>query len=261
MQYDVMKKLYHCHELICSEKTTMNNHKILIVEDDEWITEFLSDTLTNHGYSVLDCVDSYEKALLSLNKNQPDLVILDIRLSGPGTGLDVAREINSRWKIPFIFLSSNIDPTLMPEILEESPLTILSKPCKPTDLIAAVQLSLSKGKTEITRGEDILSEDSFFVKSENAYHKIQLEDLLFIKGEGNYTKLQLSIERLVLRASLKDFEFLEQHRKLVRLHRSYIVNVDHIDKIHPKHIDIGNYEIPMTKEGKDELLKQISTIR
>lgn len=239
----------------------MTEHKILIVEDEDWIADDLCETLRGHGYSITDVVDSYEKALLALRKEQPDLVILDIRLSGPGTGVDIAREINDRWKIPFLFLSSNIDPKTMQEVLEESPHSILTKPCKPSDLLAGVQLSLSKGKLEVSSSDSQFSENSFYVKSEHAYQKIQISDLLFIKGEGSYTKLQLENERLVLRAALKDFEFLENHPKLMRVHRSYIVNADYIDKIHTKHLDIGNYEIPITKEGRDIILNSINTVR
>ena len=212
----------------------MAGQKILIVEDEDWIAEDLKETLINAGYVVSGILDSYEKALLSLRKEQPDLVLLDIRLNGEGTGVDIAREINERWKTPFLFLSSNIDPKTMEKVLEESPHSILTKPCKPEDLIAGVQLALSKGKIQVTAEESSTMDDNFFVKSEHAYQKIEISRLLYIKGEGSYTKIQLDTERLVLRAALKDFEFLEKHPKLLKVHRSYIINTEMIDKIHSK---------------------------
>lgn len=239
----------------------MNNHKVLIVEDEHWIAEEICETLIENGYSIMGVVDSYEKALLALRSEQPDLVILDIRLSGPGTGVDIAREINERWKLPFLFLTSHIDPKTMKEVLDESPHSILTKPCKPSDFLAAVQLSLSKGNMEVSSSDPIEFDSSFFVKSEHAYQKIQISNLLFIKGEGSYTKLQLDNERLVLRATMKDFEFLENHPKLMRIHRSYIVNTDHIDKIHSKYVEIGEFEISISKEGREEILNKISTVR
>jgi|TARA_R110000737_G_scaffold348572_1_gene382738 two-component system response regulator LytT len=235
--------------------------KILIVEDEDWIAEDLQQTLVEHGYEVVAVVDSYEKALLQLNREQPDLVILDIRLNGVGTGVDIAREINERWKIPFLFLSSHIDPKTMLDVLNESPHSILTKPCKPQDLIAGVQLALTKGAIEISSNTDKTVAEDFFVKSEHAYQKIEISRLLYIKGEGSYTKLQLATERLVLRATMKDFEFLENHPKLLRVHRSYIVNTDHIDKIFSKHLDVKEYEIPITKEGREEIMNRINTVR
>lgn len=236
--------------------------KILIVEDEDWVAEDMKETLIEDGYEVTDIADSYEKALLSLRRNQPDLVLLDIRLNGPGSGVDIAREINDRWKVPFLFLSSHIDPKTMEEVLEESPHSILTKPCKPADLLAAVKLALSKEKLEIgTNTQNNTADESFFVKSEHAYQKIEISRLYYIKGEGSYVKIQLEHERLVLRATLKDFEFLEKHEKLMRVHRSYIVNLDYIDKIHSKFVEIQNFEIPLTKEGRDAILERINTVR
>lgn len=234
--------------------------KVLIVEDDEWMAEEFRSTLSESGFEVTDVVDSYEKALLSLRSNTPDLVILDIRLNGPGTGVDIAREINDRWKMPFLFLSSNIDPKTMKEVLDESPHSILAKPCKPVDLIAGVQLALSKD-IEVSSNDEGFQQNSFFVKSEHAYQRIEIADLYFIKGEGSYTKLQLKNERLVLRAALKDFDFLNQHPKIVKIHRSYFVNIDHIDKIHNKFVEVKDFEVPVSGEGRDEVMKRINTVR
>lgn len=237
------------------------SQKVLIVEDEAWIAEELQDTLTEHGYTVTDMVDSYELALLSLRKNQPDLVILDIRLKGAGTGVDIAHEINDRYNIPFLFLSSHIGPDTMNDILDESPHSILTKPCKPADLIASVQLALTKGVIEVKSNAEEPAQNSFFVKSEHAYQKINIDRLLYIKGEGSYTKVQLENERLVLRATLKDFDFLEDYPKLLRVHRSYWINMDKVDKIHSKFVEIGEYEIPLSKEGREELLQRINTVR
>ncbi|MDG1332867.1 MAG: LytTR family transcriptional regulator DNA-binding domain-containing protein [Crocinitomicaceae bacterium] len=212
-------------------------------------------------FEITDVVDSYEKALLSLRKNLPDLVILDIRLNGPGTGIDVAREIYDRWKIPFLFISSNIDPKTMSEVLDEVPHSILNKPCKPDDLIVSVKLALSKEAPQVTENEDTLGEDSFFMKSEHAYQKIVMDDLLYVKGEGSYTKVQLKKERIVLRATLKDFDFLENRKEMLRVHRSYYVNLKYIDSIHSKYLTIQEYEIPLSKETKELLLNRIQKVR
>ena len=239
----------------------MGKQRILIAEDEDWIAQDLQETLEENNFEVIGIVDSYEKAVLLLRDKQPDLVILDIRLNGVGTGVDIAKEINDRWKIPFLFLSSNIDPKTMKDVLDEAPGTILTKPCKPADLIAGVQLALAKGNVEVDSEQKETIEDSFYVKSEHAYQKIEIPRLLYIKGEGSYAKLQLDNERLVLRAALKDFEFLEKHPNLLRVHRSYIVNTAFIDKIHSKHLDIKEFEIPITKDGRYEILGRINRVR
>ena len=94
----------------------------------------------------------------------------------------------------------------MTEVLDEVPHSILNKPCKPDDLIVSVKLALSKESPKVTESDTTINDDSFFVKSEHTYQKIVIDDLLFVKGEGSYTKIQMKKERLVLRATLKDFE-------------------------------------------------------
>ena len=237
------------------------SQKVLIVEDTDWIAEDLSEILIDKGFQVSGRAKSFEEALLLLKKEQVDVVILDIQLEGAGTGIDLAQEINDRWKIPFIFLSANIGPDTISDVLDEAPHSILTKPCKPADLITAIQLALTKGQIEIKEQFDEQLEESFFVKSEYAYQKINLDQLLFIKGEGNYTKIQLENERLVLRASLKDFAFLEKNSNIFRVHRSYLINRKHIDKIHGKFIEIKEFEVPMSAEGKAELIEHINTVR
>lgn len=235
--------------------------KVLIVEDELWIAEDIRDTLVEHDYTVMEIADNYEKALLSLRREQPDLVILDIRLSGEGTGIDVAKEINDRYQIPFLFISSNISPDTLPQVLEEMPNSILNKPCKPEDLIASVKLALARGALKKEEEPAEVVDDSFFVKTEHAYQKIVLDDLLFVKGEGSYTKVQLKTERLVLRATLKDFEFLDRKKGVMRVHRSYYVHLKYVDMVHSKYLTMGDYEIPLTKESKEELLNRIQKVR
>lgn len=234
--------------------------RILIVEDEHWIAEELQETLISNGYSVIAVVDNFEKAMLAMNDEVPDLVILDIRLNGPGTGIDIAREINLKWGVPFVFLSSLIEPELLHELKEEVPHSILSKPCKPVDLLAAVSLAFSPtSKSDLDA--DIIDEESFFVKNEHAYQRIQLKDLLFIKGEGNYTRIQLRNDRIVLRANLKDFSFLNEIDSIYQIHRSYLVNVKNVDKIYSKHVQMGEFEVPISKESREEVLKRIYKVR
>jgi len=209
----------------------------------------------------MDVVDSFEGALLSIRNEVPDLVLLDIRLNGTGTGIDIAKEINDRWKIPFLFMSSNYDTGTMKEALDAFPHAILTKPCKDEDLLASIRLALSKEENQsISKGESI-NDESFFVKSEHAYQRIEIADLLYIKGEGSYTTLRLVDDRIVLRATLKDFEFLGNREDIMRVHRSYFVNLKFIDKIHSKHLEIKEFEIPMSKEAKEEILSRIQKVR
>jgi len=83
--------------------------KILIVEDEPAIAQDMCDILEMNGYHVTGTAYSYDKAIEALAADTPDLVFLDIALKGNGSGLDVARVLNDRYDIPFIFLTSFSD--------------------------------------------------------------------------------------------------------------------------------------------------------
>ncbi|HMK66835.1 MAG TPA: response regulator, partial [Thermodesulfobacteriota bacterium] len=74
--------------------------RILIVEDEVLIGLDLKIRLSNWGYTVTDQVLSAEKALESIEKTQPDLILMDINLRGKMDGIEAAAIIRERWEIP-----------------------------------------------------------------------------------------------------------------------------------------------------------------
>ncbi len=87
----------------------MRRKKILIVEDQLIITMDLEYMLEELGYQVCGVSTTYEDAVSAIKSSQPDLILIDIILSGEKTGIDLAHEINKNYRIPFIFLLSQCD--------------------------------------------------------------------------------------------------------------------------------------------------------
>src|SRR5438045_190655 len=84
--------------------------KIGIVEDELIIARTILSTLDELGYLHCGPAISYTEALEMLDNNKPDLLLLDIQLSGKKDGIDVAETVNDVHRIPFIFLTANTDP-------------------------------------------------------------------------------------------------------------------------------------------------------
>jgi len=118
--------------------------KILIVEDEPAIAQDMCDILEMNGYHVTGTAYSYDKAIEALAADTPDLVFLDIALKGNGSGLDVARVLNDRYDIPFIFLTSFSDQETIKEVVSLNPYGYLVKPFKEKDIPPAVALAFSK---------------------------------------------------------------------------------------------------------------------
>jgi CheY-like chemotaxis protein len=108
--------------------------KILIVEDQFIEANNLQEMLELVGYRVCGIARSVPKALELLEQHQPDLVLIDIFLKGPLTGIDLAkrlREIN----IPFVYLSANSDKKTLEAAKATRPYGFLVKPFREKDIL------------------------------------------------------------------------------------------------------------------------------
>lgn len=123
--------------------------KILVVEDDPTIAIDIRLNLEDSGYIVVDSIHKAEEAEEIINRNQVDLIMLDINLDGEMTGLDLAQIINRDYQIPFIFLTSYSDENTLKKASITFPAGYIVKPFKEKDLVPAIMMALTKHKARI----------------------------------------------------------------------------------------------------------------
>jgi DNA-binding NtrC family response regulator len=88
--------------------------KVLIVEDDTIVGVNTKKILERLGYEVTGLIAYGENVSESIEKNAPDIVLMDIWLKGEMDGIEVTELINGRWDIPVIYITSHTDvPTMM----------------------------------------------------------------------------------------------------------------------------------------------------
>lgn len=121
---------------------------ILIVEDEVAIAKEIAFNLEDHGYNIAGIAHSSEKALILLKNRQVDLALLDISINGSRTGIELARIINTNYKIPFIYLTSFSDSDTISEAAETYPDGYIVKPFKDGDLQPAIEIALIKHKSK-----------------------------------------------------------------------------------------------------------------
>lgn len=102
--------------------------KILIVEDNFIIQMFLEEILSGIGHEVLDSADNGDDALAIIKEQNPDIILLDIGLSGGWDGIELAGIINEKYRIPFVFLTGNSDYATLEKAKSKEPLHIINKP-------------------------------------------------------------------------------------------------------------------------------------
>jgi two-component system KDP operon response regulator KdpE len=125
---------------------------ILVVDDDASVLQMLKRNLTNEGYKVLTANSGIE-ALVSLEKNRPDLMLLDINMPELD-GLEVCRNVRKWNQLPIIVLSARNEEHQKVEALELGADDYLTKPFGINELIARVHVALRRVKRQ-TKNETI----------------------------------------------------------------------------------------------------------
>ena len=238
----------------------------MIIADD------MQSMLEEIGYEIVDNVIVYEQAVEVLKNKEVDLVLIDIILASDKTGIDLGKHIRENYNIPFIFVTSNSDRATVENAKTVKPNGYLVKPFEQQDLYTSIEIALSNftsikitGASENQEEEDdrLMSnkvlKDSIFVKKQHLYYRIQFGDIQFIKADNVYLEVNTVDKKFLVRSPLKDYlEKLPQH-KFYRAHKSYIVNVDHIDAINSKDILINNTLIPISKEFKEFIISAMNS--
>ena len=114
--------------------------QVLIVEDEFIVANDLSKILTDAGFEVTGIANSFEQALKLIEKKRPHICLLDIRLKGEKTGIDLAKHLQGLG-IPFIFLSANSDRAILEEAKATKPYGFIVKPFRNKDVIIALENS------------------------------------------------------------------------------------------------------------------------
>ncbi len=137
----------------------MTKAQVMVVEDEGLVALEIKEGLEKMGYSVPDVVSNGNDAISKALTEQPDLVLMDIRLDGPMDGIEAARQIRENFFVPVIFLTAHSDEdTLKRARLAES-YGYLLKPYEDRSLNAAIEMALYKAAEEkkTKRNRDWLS--------------------------------------------------------------------------------------------------------
>ena len=237
--------------------------KIGIVEDELVIARTIVSTLDELGYLHCGPAINYTEAMEMLDNNKPDLLLLDIQLSGKKDGIDVAQKINELYHVPFIFLTANSDAETIDRAKKVKPHAYIVKPFTKEELFAAIEIAFSNftGNHSQAKSEQAVSyhiKDYMFVRDGYVFRKIFFNELLYLESDANYIILHLkSQKKVMVRSTLNDFTEQIGQKIFLRVHRSYSVNINMIDDVFPTEISIAGIKIPTGKSFREELFKAL----
>ncbi|WP_158799100.1 LytTR family DNA-binding domain-containing protein [Pedobacter sp. L105] len=231
------------------------NLNCIIIDDEPDAVDLLELLIKQSTTWTLQakCYNALE-ALAFLKDNKVDFVFLDINMPQL-TGIELAALLPISTKIIFT--------TAYSEYAFESygfqTIDYLLKPITLKRFLAAVQKIekfFFKQEPVQTQNADT-GQESFFFKSGKTIRKIVLKDILYFEGEKDYVGLVTSKEKLLIYRRLKDIE-AQLNLPFLRVHNSYIINYEQLDKIEDNHVYIAGKKIPVSEKFRDVFMDIIN---
>ena len=211
--------------------------RILIVEDEILIADFLRQCLISYGYEVIGIAEDVDKAKVLLFK-EPDLVFVDIQLANEQSGIDLGNHLSLKG-VPFIYLTANNEIHTIKKAAVTKPETYLTKPFNKHDIVAAIELIRSK--------KSDAEQKRFIIKTVRGDELLNYDDVLFVKADGVYVEINTISRVVTQRMTLKDFMEGCSCDNFIKVHRSYAVNKIHVTSKKSTKVYLGDIEIPVSK--------------
>jgi two-component system, LytTR family, response regulator len=210
----------------------MTNLKAIIVDDERLARVNLRKLLEPHAeIEIVGEASSCQGAIDMINMFNPQLIFLDIQLSGE-TGFDLLEMIDNSIKI--IFVTAYDEFAI--RAFEVNAIDYLLKPVNPDRLKLAIERVITKEKVQKSISRSYEYSDSIYVRLNNyASRFIKISSITFIEPVGNYSKIVTTEGKhcLVLK-TLKQWQEELPDNNFIRIHRSSIVNIEHVDRIEKK---------------------------
>ncbi len=127
--------------------------KVLLVEDSLVVGKTMAAELAAYNYQILGPVATGEEALSLCRRQSPDIVLMDIELSGRMDGVEAARLLMSGQQIPVIYLTGHVDTAMLDEVINSGSSTYLLKPVRAAELHANIQMTLRLARAQASLQE------------------------------------------------------------------------------------------------------------
>lgn len=240
----------------------MRKIKVLIVEDIWIVSEEIKEIMESSGFEVIGQAEDSDSAMEILSETPSDVVLTDIKIKGNLDGIELAEKILKKHKCAIIFLTAYLTPDLAARAKAIKPSAYIVKPFDGQNLQMAVELAFNNmSVAEEDAGEEsFIVSDHIFVKDGERYKRIALADILFVNAAGSYTEIITSGAKYSISINLKSFEAKVNDKRFIRIHRSHLVNLYHVNQYDYGRVYIGNHSLPISAAYKDIFGRSIRSI-
>lgn len=216
----------------------------MVVDDEPLAIDLLRDYVDRVPFLRLAHAGTAPLEALELLLRQPvDLLFLDIQMPEI-SGLQLLKIIGNRTRVVF----TTAYPEYALDGFENNAIDYLLKPISfERFYISALKAreALGGAAAPAEPAPATAAPDYIFVKTDSKMVKVFLRDVLFIEGLKDYIAIHTQAEKLIVLDNLKDLHAGLPGERFVRVHKSFIVALEHIDTIERSRIFIGRHSIPI----------------
>jgi len=225
----------------------------IIIDDDEASRSALSQLIKQVDYLQLQQVFPNPLDALSILKSGTvDLVFLDVEMPEM-TGMELLKSMN----MPATILTTTHKEYAL-DAFEHSIIDYLVKPIALPRFIKAVEKA-NHNYAKQHAANATIDKNYFFIKKDSVLNKVPLKDILWIEALGDYLAVHTFDKKYVVHLTLKAIEG-KLNDKFIRVHRSYIVNIDNVGMVEDTTIYINNNPIPVGALYREDFVKVLNLL-
>jgi two-component system LytT family response regulator len=225
----------------------------IIVDDEEMSSSVLKHMVNQISYlRLIKTCNSAPEVTEALKTEKVDLLFLDIEMPGMN-GLALLKSLSPS---PLVILTTSHTQYAL-EAFEQDVVDYLVKPIEFSKLLKSVE----KAKAfydQMNKQAGTFNQDYLFLKKNALLNKVPVKDILWIEALGDYVTFHTIEGNYTLHITLKSLEKKLPADKFHRIHRSYIIQLEHISSIDDNVISIGNKLIPVGSLYKDNFLSRLN---
>ena len=237
----------------------MDKARILIVEDQLITAKSIEAMILDHGMEVIAVCKSGEEALDAANHNMPDIVIMDIKLQGKMTGIQVAAALQEIQPIEVIYLSDYTDKVTVRKAAATHPANYLSKPFTESDLLRAIDIAITNANDSKTK-RDIDDEFVFLKTGHQKHSKVHYNEIIYVEADRAYCKVQAINNLYKLTISMATVSGQLNEDRFIKIHRSYIVNIRKVSEFTGTELTVSGYKLPVSDQHRTEVMRRLKVL-
>jgi len=210
--------------------------KAIIVEDEKTSRDILKNYLAKYcpKVTLMGEAENIEEALVLIRNNDLDLVFLDVEMPY-GNAFDLLDKVGDR-QFETVFVTAYNQYAL--DALNAHASYYLLKPISIDKLIEAVDYVSEIKEKENSLQQSVLKPvhkqvaGKITIPQQNGFEVLEVKDILYCKADDNYTQIFIDEKKKLVSKTLKYFEETLSENGFVRVHKSYLVNVNEIVAYH-----------------------------